>query len=91
MSDPLHKPADPPLSEVHHPQDIRVDDVTDCPILTFARPGGEVVTVRLTREAARGIAYALSGGWSRPPLDVLALVRAHHAEALVAALEAAPR
>ena len=52
-SDPLTKPGDPPLDHrILQPKDIRIDDVANCPILTFAGMDSEPVTVRLTPKAA---------------------------------------
>ena len=61
------KPGDPPFADAHHPNDIRIDDVTDCPILTFRLPGREPLSVRLTNEAAAMVGRALVGGRAPAP------------------------
>lgn len=66
MTFPTHhtdKPTDP--IELHGPFDIRVDDATDCPILTFALPDSKPVVVRLSRETADVLGAALVASQAR--------------------------
>jgi hypothetical protein len=70
LTHPLDRPGDPSIGDLLRPHHIRVDDVTNLPIVTFAHRDGRVTSVRLAPDAARALARALLGGLPEPEPEV---------------------
>jgi hypothetical protein len=65
--DPLAKPTDPSMpGTLVFPDGLRVDDVTNLPIVTVKAMDGEPVTFRLTQEAAVLLGRTLLAGQGEP-------------------------